>query len=177
TQTMSIRGGFVFRELHHDFETINLGLPASAFTIPVVANVHGPAYGINGNTSDVQQVVLMDAPKSAIGPTVNEYATPDGNNSVYRNLEFTITKRLSNHFTAVGNFYWTHTTTQRYGVATNFDQAINNYESFSNWTSHIDGTYFAPWGIMISPVLRMQSGAPILETYSVTGLNVGTQTY
>ena len=177
TQTMSIRGGVVFRELHHDFETINLGLPASAFTIPVVVGVHGPNYGINGNTSDVQQVVLMDAPKSAIGPTVNEYASPDGNNSVYRNLEFTITKRLSNRFTAVGNFYWTHTTTQRYGVATNFDQAINNYESFSNWTAHVDGTYFAPWGIMISPVLRMQSGAPILETYNVTGLNVGTQTY
>jgi len=32
-----------------------------------------------------------------------------------------------------------------------------------------------PWGIRISPVLRMQGGRPrLVETYNVTGLNIGT---
>ncbi|MBZ5606579.1 MAG: hypothetical protein LAO79_30180, partial [Acidobacteriia bacterium] len=97
---------------------------------------------------------------------------------------FTINKRLSQRFTAVGSFYWTHTTSSiqsiassgaiTNGVATNPDQAINNGQSYSQWVSHVDASYDGPWGIRISPVLRMQQGAPLTPTYAVTGLNIGT---
>jgi hypothetical protein len=85
----------------------------------------------------------------------------------------------------VAGISWTHTTASiqsvssagapTAGVATNPNQLINNGESYSAWTSHVTGTYLAPWGIEVSPVLRMQEGEPLLQTYAVTGLNVGTQ--
>jgi hypothetical protein len=130
-------------------------------------------------------LTMHDVPKNEITPSLNQISSPSGNNYLYRNLELTINKRLSQHFTAVADFYWTYTTASiqsvssagapTAGVATNPDQLINNGESYSSWTSHVTGTYLAPWGIEISPVLRMQEGAPLLETYAVTGLNIGTQ--
>jgi hypothetical protein len=59
-------------------------------------------------------------------------------------------------------------------VATNPDQLINGRQSYSQWISHVDGSYEGPWGIRVSPVLRMQQGAPLTPTYGVTGLNIGT---
>jgi len=183
SNTLSIEGGFIFRELHHAWETINNALPASLFTLVVPEKV--PAtWDANGNVLTTNTINMFDVPKNLILPSQNQFSSPAGNNSIYRNLEFTINKRLSQRFTAVGSFYWTHITapiqsdgssgSPTIGVATNPDQLINNGESYNTWTSHVTGTYFAPWGIQISPVLRMQEGAPLLETYAVTGLNVGT---
>jgi hypothetical protein len=183
SNTLSIEGGFIFRELHHAWETINQALPASLFTVPVQENI--PAtWDAQGNVLTTRAITMWDVPKSLIGPSLNQFSSPAGNNSVYRNVEFTINKRLSNRFTAVGSFYWTGTSTggaaipsaQGGTVATNPDQLINNKESYGLWVSHVTGTYEAPWGIRISPVLRMQEGAPILQTYAVTGLNIGTFT-
>jgi hypothetical protein len=182
--SLSIEGGFIFRELHHAWETINLALPASLYTLPVQENV--PAtWDPQGNITSTRPLTLWDVPKNLITPSLNQISSPSGNNYLYRNLELTINKRLSQHFTAVADVYWTHTTASiqsvssagapTAGVATNPNQLINNSESYSFWTSHVTGTYLAPWGIEISPVLRMQQGAPLLETYAVTGLNIGTQ--
>ncbi len=185
SNTLSIEGGFVFRELHHGWETINLALPASLFTIPVQEQIPVSWDAAGDKSSYVYKTVTMwDVPKNLIGPSQNQISSPAGNNFVYSNWEFSINKRLSQHFTAVGSFYWTHTdqggaaipSAQGGGVATNPDQLINNKESYGLWQSHVDGTYEAPWGIRISPVLRMQQGTPLLETYSVTGLNIGTFT-
>jgi len=181
--TLSIEAGFIFREMHHAWETINLALPDNLYTLPVVENV--PAtWTPQGVVTSTRQITLYDVPKSEIGPSLNQISSPSGNNYLYRNWELTINKRLSQRFTAVGDFYWTHTTASiqsdsssgapTAGVATNPDQLINNAESYSFWTSHVTGSYMGTWGIEISPVLRMQEGAPLLETAPVTGLNIGT---
>lgn len=182
--SLSIEGGFIFRELHHAWETINLALPSNLFTITDTEAVPS-AWNANGQVTSTRNITMYDVPKNEIGASQNEIASPSGNNYLYRNLEFTINKRMSNHFTAVGSVYYTHTTASiqtvsstgapTAGIATNPDQLINNGESYGQWTSHVEGTYFAPWGIQISPVLRMQEGTPLLETYAVTGLNIGTQ--
>jgi hypothetical protein len=185
SNTLSIEGGFIFRELHHGWETINLALPASLFTIPVQEQIP-VSWDPQGDKSSYtyKTVTMWDVPKNLIGPSLNQISSPAGNNFVYQNWEFTINKRLSQRFTAVGSFYWTHTdqggaaipSAQGGGVATNPNQLINNRESYQLWVSHVTGTYEGPWGIRISPVLRMQEGVPLLETYPVTGLNVGTFT-
>jgi Carboxypeptidase regulatory-like domain len=182
--SLSIEGGFIFRELHHAWETINLALPASLYTLPVQEQVPS-TWDAQGNVTATKTLTMYDVPKNLITPSLNQISSPNGNNYLYRNLEVTINKRLSQHFTAVADFYWTHTTASiqsvssggapTAGVATNPDQLINNGESYSFWTSHVTGTYLAKWGIEVSPVLRMQEGAPLLETYAVTGLNIGTQ--
>jgi Carboxypeptidase regulatory-like domain/TonB dependent receptor len=181
--SLSIEGGFVFRELHHAWETINLALPSNLFTL--TKQVAVPAtFNAQGQILTTRNVTMYDVPTNEIGPSENQIASPAGNNYLYRNWEFTINKRFSQHFTAVGSVYYTRTTaslqsdsgtgTPTAGVATNPNQLINNGENYGLWTSHVDGTYFAPWGIQITPTARMQQGAPLLQTYAVTGLNIGT---
>jgi hypothetical protein len=191
--SLSIRGGFVFRELFHDFQTYNAAQDNSLFTLPVPVKINGPQYGINGNTTDFQTVTLWDIPKAQIPATSNNITTtPDGNKQIFRNWEVTINKRMSNRWSLIGNFTWTRTTSQignasssgafflsstgtvTNGTATNPDMLYNARQSYNQWTSHVDGTYTAKWGIRITPTLRMQEGLPITETFAVTGLNVGT---
>lgn len=192
SNTLSVEGGFIFRELHNSSETINTALPGSLFTIPVVKNIP-TAFTPDGTVTATTPVTLWDVPKNLILPSQQQISSPAGNTQVFRNFEFTVNKRLSNRFTVVASYYWTHTTssiggtcsscgagavssagTPTNGVALNPDQLINNHQSYSQWTSHVDGSYEGPWGIRISPVLRMQEGTPLTETYAVTGLNVGT---
>ena len=183
SNTLSIEGGFIFRELYHAWQTINLALPSNLFTITDQEQV--PAtWNSNGAVTAYRTVTMYDVPKSEIGPSQNQISSPAGNNYIYRSVEFTINKRISQHFTAVGSVYYTRTTASLFsdstsgsptaGVATNPDQLINNGENYGFWTSHVDGTYFAPWGIEITPTARMQEGAPLLQTYAVTGLDIGT---
>jgi hypothetical protein len=184
SNTLSIEGGFIFRELHHDFQTVNLALPASLFTLPV-QKTFPSAWDAQGNVTATTPITLWDVPKNLIGAAQNQYSSPAGNSSVFRNFEVTINKRLSQRFTAVGNFYWTRTTADQtrstsgavaIGVATNPNELINSRQSYNSWTAHVDASYEGPWGIRISPVLRMQEGSPLTQTYNVTGLNVGTFT-
>jgi hypothetical protein len=183
SNTVSIEGGFIFRELLNSLQTINLALPASLFTLQKSVNVP-VTWDAQGNILTTRPLTVYDVPSNLITASQNEIASPAGNKQIYRNFEVTINKRLSQRFTAVGSFYWTHTTSPiqsisssgaiTNGVATNPDQLINNSQHYSQWVSHIDGSYDGPWGIRISPVLRMQQGAPLTPTYAVTGLNVGT---
>ena len=57
----------------------------------------------------------------------------------------------------------------------NPNQAYNNYVKDDYWTAHASGTYLAPWGLVISPVLRMQQGQNQNRILNVTGLRVGTR--
>src|SRR5262249_47930527 len=72
---VSIRAGFIFREMHHDFQTINLAQPASLFTEPKTIKVNGPLFGINGNTTDFQNITFWDIPKALVpGSSQNQYS-------------------------------------------------------------------------------------------------------
>jgi hypothetical protein len=183
SSTVSIEGGFIFRELHYSPETINLALPANLFTLQTTVNVPS-TWDAQGNVLTTRPITMFDVPKGQIGASQNQISSPNNNTQIFRNFEFTINKRLSQRFTAVGSFYWTHTTSSiqsiassgaiTNGVATNPDQAINGGQSYNQWVSHVDASYEGPWGIRISPVLRMQQGAPLTPTYAVTGLNIGT---
>ena len=186
TPTISMRGGFIFRELFHDFQTYNSAQDNSLFTQPVTLQINGLNYGIGGNTTDFTRVQLWDIPTAKLPSTSrNITTTPDGNKNIYRNLEYTINKRMSSRFSVIGNITWTRTSsriatvstagTVTNGTATNPNQLYNSQQSYTTWTSHVDGTYQARWGIRLSPTLRMQKGQPLTETYVIsTGLNTGS---
>jgi hypothetical protein len=204
TNTLSIEGGFILKELHNSPEVFNNALPASLFTLPVVKNV--PAtWSPTGTVTSTTPVTLYDVPANVLpSSSQDEIESPSNNIQVYRNWEFTINKRMSQRFTVVASYYWTHSTASTggyacpgstcsginalpssgvpstayagsFGLALNPDQLINNHLSFNQWTAHIDGTYALPWwGIRITPTLRMQEGNPMYPVSAVTGLNVGT---
>lgn len=198
TNTLSIEGGFILKEVHNSPETFNNALPASLFTLAKTESV--PATWNSTGITSYQNTTVYDVPANEIGASQDELESPAGNVQVYRNFEFTVNKRLSQRFTVVASYFWTHTTANlggytygsgiqaipssgvpgtgygdSFGVSLNPDQAINGHLSFNQWTAHVDGTYALPWwGIRITPTLRMQEGNPMYPVYPVTGLNVGT---
>ena len=87
--SLSIEGGFIFRELHHGWETINLALPASLYTLPVQTQVPA-AWDAQGNITSTRALTLYDVPKNLITPSLNQISSPSGNNYLYRNLELTV---------------------------------------------------------------------------------------
>jgi hypothetical protein len=50
----------------------------------------------------------------------------------------------------------------------------NGRYDFGLWSAKINGTYDAPWGLRLTPALRLQSGQPYARTFLAT-LNYGTQ--
>ena len=173
SSTLSVRVGFVFRYMHHDWQKVDIARTYNLYTQPVSVVDPGPD-GAKG-TSDDRTLMLYDIPSNVALP-VSQYQmqTPNGNNEQYINYEITVNKRLSNKWTLLGSFYWTGQHYLQNGVPTNPLMAYNNYVKDSYWTSHFSGTYAAPWGILISPILRMQQGQPTDRTYNVTSLHQGS---
>jgi len=183
TGTLSVRAGFIYRSLRHNWQTVDIGRTANLFTVPVVKTDPGPD-GIMG-TADDRTFVLLDIPKGQVPSSQAQIQSPAGNSEYYRSFELTVNKRMSQRFMAVFSYYKTwgdypQTTALQSGisagVATNYNMAINNEARVSTWSSHLTGTYQGPWGVNISPVLRMQSGTPLGRYYTFTGLNIGSIT-
>jgi hypothetical protein len=181
TDTLSVRAGFIYRSLRHNWQTVDIGRTANLFTLPVVKTDPGPD-GVTG-TADDRTFVLLDIPKVLLPSTQLQIQAPDGNSEYYRSFELTVNKHMSHRFMAVFSYYKTwgdypQTTVLQTGisagVATNYNMAINNEARISTWASHLTGMYAGPWGVQISPVLRMQSGASLGRYYGFTGLNIGS---
>jgi hypothetical protein len=108
----------------------------------------------------------------------------------YKTLEFTANKRYSHRWTMNASFSYTWTAefgntyfSNRFGTAQANFSLFGSYPTtpneptfneFTSWNAKVTGSYDAPYGLRISPVLRMQSGAPYGRYISVT-MNYGSQ--
>jgi hypothetical protein len=181
TNTLSIRTGFIYRSLRHNWQTVDITRTSNLFSLPTTKIDPGPD-GIAG-TADDASITLYDIPKGQVPASQLQVQAPNGNSEYYRSVELTINKRMSSHFMAVFNYYKVWADYPQIqpsgsgfntGVATNPDMAINNEARTTNWASHLTGTYEGRWGINVSPVLRMQSGTPLPRYATFTGLNIGS---
>jgi hypothetical protein len=74
--------------------------------------------------------------------------------------------------------YFGNTLRGRQDVA-NPNDAINTDNGqlvFGLWSAKINGTIDAPWGLRLTPAVRLQSGQPFARTFQVT-LNYGAQRF
>jgi hypothetical protein len=182
-----VRVGFVYRKLDHDWVLVETSRLPSLFTSPVTKTDPG-ATG-TGNTP----ITVWDIPANTPLPSsLQQWQSPDGNNSYFRNLDFSITKRMSNNWTLAGSFLGTWSTspingTSGNGFASNSsignvtlplnpNTAQYNIASVYNANFRAFATYNAKWGITITPVYRFQLGAPLARYITVTGLHVGSET-
>jgi hypothetical protein len=174
TNDLSIRAGFVYRYVHHNWQQVDVSRTASLYTQPVQFFDPGPD-GVKGTSDDRGNVTVYDIPSGVTVPaSVFQYQTPNDNNSNYENFEISVNKRMSHKFMVAGSYYYTFNHYLLNGHPTNPDLAINNDVHTTNWTSHVSGTYEARWGIIVSPILRAQSGTPLNRILTVTGLRTGT---
>ena len=184
-EDLSIRAGFVYKKVSHDWQLVDVARPASLFSQQKYFCDPGPT-GLSTCADGKGITSIFDIPSGiAVPASRGEYQTPDGNTRDFKNLEFTVNKRFSHRFTAVANFYynWENSlvTTDGYaagngtasqaalpayefsyanGIATNPNVAVNNKFHVTNWATKVNGTYQARWGIMITPAYRGQSGQP-----------------
>ena len=166
TDSIGARVGFVYKSEDDLIAQYNPGRPISAYTVPysiVDTGVDGMA-----NTADDRTISLLGVPNT---PDVNTrfpltnvtQNTPRF--SRYKTVEASFNKRLGNRWAAQvgGSHTWAHDFPGAYPNNPNGAFEGDN----SRWDFKVSGTYEAPYGIRISPLVRHQAGANFARQFSV----------
>jgi hypothetical protein len=178
TEGVGLRAGFVYLGVNNQIGTFQPLRPASAYTVPFTVNDVGPD-GVANTADDVQRQYL-GIPNSAISgcsattttvtptclyPTTN-VITNSPDNGAYKTLELSLNKRQSHNYSLGTGFAYTaqHDFPRGYPNSPN---APADYD-FSSYSFKITGSYNAPFGIILSPVYRFQSGLNYARTLNVT---------
>jgi hypothetical protein len=167
--TLAGHVGFVYKTNDDLWQTYQPLRPIDAYTQPFAFTDIG-VDGVSG-TSDDRTLTLLGVPRSRLAdfPTTSVIMNTPAYGR-YKTIEASISKRASHRWSLNGGFgfTWLHdfpvSTTSPYPNSPNgpFDQR------YTRWDFKLAGSYDAPWGIRISPVLRHQAGPNFARTLSVT---------
>ncbi|MEW6320949.1 MAG: carboxypeptidase regulatory-like domain-containing protein [Acidobacteriota bacterium] len=164
--TMGVRAGFVYKSQDDLIATYtpNRSILNGAYSVPF-SFVDIGVDGIRGTADDATRT-LYGMPSSAASqfPT-NQVVMNLPRAENFRTVEASINRRYSNRWSAQigGSLTWLHDYPE--GFPTNPNQP--GLEDRTTWNLKASGSYDAPFGIRISPVLRHQSGVNFARTISV----------
>jgi hypothetical protein len=179
-----VHAGFVWRRIDQLYQSDNLNRPVSAFDLPVTVHDPGPA-GTLGAAGPAIQAFNLD-PANLTLPVVNFLHNTPGRDDFY-NIELAANKRMSNRWSLNASYayrwnrdnansYFGNTLRVRQDVA-NPNDAINTDNGrydFGLWAAKVNGSYEAPWGLRVTPAIRMQAGQPYARIFTAA-LNYGSQ--
>ena len=161
--TLGARVGFVYKSEDDLITDFNPGRPASAYTVPFTFVDIGPDG--RANTGDEQTLTLSGVPAAnanELFPLTNVVMNVPSYGR-YKTIEASANKRLGNRWSAqVGG---SHTWSSTFDFPNNPN--VTPDADTTRWDFKISGTYEAPYGIRISPLLRHQAGANFARTISV----------
>ncbi len=163
--TLGVRAGFVYKT---EDDLIDTGWQpfrtSSAFTVPY----NFVDIGVDGRsgTSDDVNVAMLGLPSALAAnfPTTTVVSNT-GQYSRAKTVELSMTRRYSNK--------WSASIGGAYTLTTDFPNSFPNNpnepgaEDRTLWNLKATGSYDAPWGIRLSPVLRHQSGANYARTLTI----------
>jgi hypothetical protein len=162
TSSLGARVGFVYKSEDDLIESFIPGRPASAYTLAYPFRDIG-VDGVTGTSDD--SILTLYAVPSALASQypVNSLVMNLDNESRYKTVEASMSKRLSNRWSmqAGGSHTWSNQFFQINNP--NATESANT----TRWDFKLSGTYEAPWGIRISPLVRHQAGANFARTISV----------
>jgi hypothetical protein len=166
--SLGARVGFVYKSEDDLIQSFNVGRPASAYTLAYPFRDVG-VDGISGSADD--NILTLYAVPSALASQfpVNNLVMNVADQSRYKTVEASMSKRLSNRWSmqAGGSHTWS---SESFEVNTPNETAGSDT---TRWDFKLSGTYEAPYGIRISPLVRHQAGANFARTISV-GAGVAT---
>jgi len=170
---MGVRVGFVYKKLNNQLDLMDLGRPYDLWSVPVSRTDPGPD-GLTGTADDGPGFTSYNLADTS---TVSrfEWQSREDYDHWYKNIDLTVTKRMSHRWSLVSSFLYTWSHRTWFGSPRNGNEALNNVADSSIWTFKLFGTYEAPFDIRISPVLRHQAGDPLTRRLSVS-TNGGTYT-
>jgi hypothetical protein len=180
-----VHAGFVWRRIDQLYQSDNLNRPVSAFNVPVTIHDPGPDGTLGASGTAIQAWNLN--PANLALPVVNLLHNTPGRDDFY-NIELAANKRLSKGWSLNASYAyrWNRDNatgyfgnTVRGALSTSQDVAnpnelINTDNGrlvYGLWSAKINGSYDAPWGLRLTPAIRMQSGQPYARTFVATGLN------
>ena len=165
TGTMGARAGFVYKTEDDLIATFQPGRPPSAFTVPYAFNDNG----IDGRagTADDRTLTFYGMPNAAADQfPITETQMNVDQYSRYKTLEVSMNKRHSSRWSAAAGFAYTMMTDFPNGPQRNANNP--GVEDRTLWNFKVSGSYDAPLGIRLSPVVRHQSGSNYARTVTIT---------
>lgn len=153
---VSARVGYVYKVSRNVSQNVQLDRVYGLYTDARIFPDPG-VDGIQGTSDDGPTITAFDIPAGvAIPPSRTDTRTQPDIENWDHNFDMTITKRMSDRWALLGSFLynWSHVK----GRAQNPNEERFNEENLTNWAFKLFGTYRAPWGIVVNPVLRYQSG-------------------
>jgi hypothetical protein len=175
-----VRTGVVLNARRQPYGTINVGRPLAAYGVPVAAADPGPD-GLFGSADDGTTVTAYDlTAESLSAPPVNVTTNLPDSNSDYYTWEITATKRHTGRWSLLASFTQTWNHEAALGTGNDFTpnallNSTDHQDPFTTWQAKVNATMSLPWGLLVVPVLRHQSGTPFARTFVKT-LNYGTAT-
>ncbi len=171
------RVGFVYKRVNHGYENIEQARVASLYTAALQRPDAGPD-GLSGTADDGAPFTIYDIPTGVTLPaSVSRLETPEENGASYKTIEFMLNKRMTNRWSLLiaAHHLWANDTL--FGKIENPNEGIYNEYSFTNWAVKVVGSWQAPWGIVLTPLVRHQSGDPIRRIVDVSLPRSGTFEY
>jgi len=169
TEGVGARVGFVYLNVTNQTGTFQPNRPISAYTVPFTVTDPGND-GVAG-TADDGQASFRGIPSASIAgctsattsptPTclypANQVVMNAPDDGRYKTLEFAVNKRQSHNYSVSAGlgYTWQHDFPRGYP---NTPNAPGEYD-FRSFSFKANGTYTAPFGILLSPVYRFQAGA------------------
>jgi hypothetical protein len=174
TDTMGVRGGFVYKTEDDLFEQYQPGRGVEPFTNAFTVPFTYVDIGVDGvrGTGDDRNLTFLGMPQSAAGQfPVDTVVMNTPQYGRFTTYEVAMSKRFSNR--------WSMQAGGSYTMLENFPGAANqpNFPQNPNqpgvqdrttWNLKATGTYDAGWGIRLSPVMRHQSGANFARTLTIS---------
>ena len=174
---LGVRAGFVWKKDNDGWQRLNVLRPMDAFNVPIAIVDPGPdgnAATTADNGPDIAGFNLDTTSRGASQVTQNI----DDYEGTYKTFELSANKRFAQRWGMNASFSYTWTEefgnlyfNNRFGTAvpggafsffgsypTNPNE--RTFNEFTNWNAKFSGTVDAGWDLRITPVWKVQSGAP-----------------
>ncbi len=163
SDTMGLRAGFVYKTEDDLIATLQPLRPLSIFNVPYTFT----DTGVDGRagTADDRALTFFGAPNAGI-PSNRQVVMNADQYARYKTYEVSMNKRYGNKWSASMGYGFTQISDFPNGPVRNPNNP--GLEDRTIWNFKASGSYDAPLGIRLSPVLRHQSGANYARTLAVT---------
>jgi Carboxypeptidase regulatory-like domain len=171
---LGVRVGYVWKKDFDGWQQFNVARPFDAFNVPITIRDPGPD-NILGNADDGPNIAGFNLDDTSRGSNQLTINIP-GYEGTYKTIEISANKRYSKRWSmnASYSFTWTEEFNRTYFSQT-FGTAVSNFSlfgsyptnpnektfnEFTNWNAKLSGTIDAWWNLRLTPVVKLQSGAP-----------------
>lgn len=177
SETIGMRVGYVFKSNDNLNQNYQPFRGPDAYTVPFTVNDIG-ADKVAG-TADDQVRSFLGIPTAQLGAATQVFQNVDAIGR-FHTVELSFTKRYSNRWSGGTGFSYTRSKENLNSILGNALTADNRSpgaaqgpndpgaQNSTGWGWNAYGSYDAPWGIRVSPVLRHRSGQNYGRTLAVT---------